>query len=541
MKKRLLKKELITFLALFFVSLSLFSQSQIVIGPPPADGMDNTIGPIHRRIGTMISRHAAIYKASEVNLASGATITDIAWFKNETGSHNEPDDSLIIYFKHTSDTVFSSASVVWADIVPAAENFNQTGVPFLSTDGYWFNLTLDDPFIYNGTDNLMVLVEFHKGGSVSFSSQIKWTFQTVVNASASESQTNIPENMDRHNYRPSIRFTYESYTEPTNQVTNLAAVNVTTTEIPLVWTPALPGTQAPQGYLIKLSEATINDPVNGVDTPDTLVVTGGKANKKVTPATSVGTSSFLNMQAGKMYYFKNYSYVNSSNSIIYNTNAVPHIYHATLPNIVTNLSFNPSGAATATINWLSPVNYDPVNHSVLVFVKPDSPVNVGNPSISPVLYTPNTNINSGTTYEHDVQARCVYSGDGNSVSVDGLDNDNTAYHILVLTVVDMANSNLTHSYSDAVLQSSIPQNLIANSRNDNVQIFPNPANTHIKIVSSQMLEKIDMFNILGELMFSFEINAKETTINVESFANGIYFLEMVSDNKKNVRKIIIEK
>jgi len=42
-------------------------------------------------------------------------------------------------------------------------------------------------------------------------------------------------------------------------------------------------------------------------------------------------------------------------------------------------------------------------------------------------------------------------------------------------------------------------------------------------------------------MFSNEINAKETTISVESFANGICFLEMVSDNKKSVRKIIVEK
>ncbi len=204
--KVIIRKEIIIFIASFLVLFSLSAQSLIIISPPPADGYDNTIGPIHRRIGDMYSRHAAIYKASEINLPAGGTITDVAWYKAGSDSRNEPTDLLIVYLRHTSIDEFPVHPVVWSDFVPATENFNQTGVQFLSTDGYWFNITLDTPFLYNGTDNIMVLVEFHKGGSTSFPSQINWTYETVVSASSSESRTFIPPDIDRHERRPSIRF-----------------------------------------------------------------------------------------------------------------------------------------------------------------------------------------------------------------------------------------------------------------------------------------------------------------------------------------------
>lgn len=243
-------------------------------------------------------------------------------------------------------------------------------------------------------------------------------------------------------------------TEPANQPTNFAAGTVTTTAIPLTWTAAVAGSQLPDGYLIKLSTvdlASIASPVDGNDPADVTTITSNAANKKVTPGTAASATTFSGMTAGTMYYYKIYSYTNTGTDINFNTTSAPTLYHATLPTAVTSTTFTPNTSSTATITWTN-TGYNSTNWQTLVFVKAASSVTTGTPTNNPTTYTANTAFGSGTPYQGDAAAYCVYNGDGTSVSITGL-SAATTYYVAVYTVVSASNSNSTNSYSSVATTS----------------------------------------------------------------------------------------
>ncbi|MBI5539549.1 MAG: T9SS type A sorting domain-containing protein [Bacteroidia bacterium] len=242
--------------------------------------------------------------------------------------------------------------------------------------------------------------------------------------------------------------------QPTNQPTAFAVGTVTTSAIPLTWTAAVAGTQAPDGYLIKLNTGAVVDPIDATDPADITAVTGGVANKKVTPGSASSATSFTSMVAGTMYNYKIYSYTNSGANINFLLTSPPALNHATLPNAVTAGSFTATGPTTANITWTAASGYSAPNHSTMVFVKATSAVNAGVPTNAPSTYTANTTFSAGTAYQGDASAYCVYNGDGTNVSITGL-NASTTYHILIYVVVDASNSNSTNSYSSSVVANGI--------------------------------------------------------------------------------------
>ncbi|MFH0867269.1 MAG: lamin tail domain-containing protein, partial [Bacteroidota bacterium] len=240
--------------------------------------------------------------------------------------------------------------------------------------------------------------------------------------------------------------------EPSNQPTSFSQGIVTSTAIPLTWSAAADGDQAPDGYLIKLNVGTIEDPVDGVDPANLTEATSGAANKKVTPGSATSTTSFTGMTAGTMYNYKIYSYTNSSANIDFNLSSPPSIYYATLPENITSPFISVTGSTTASISWTKPGSYSDENHSTLVFMKESSSITEGTPTDAPSGYTASSIFEAGTTYENDGSAFCIYNNDGNNVSVSGLDA-NTTYHVLIYTVVDAGNHNSTNSYSSGVTTS----------------------------------------------------------------------------------------
>ncbi len=234
--------------------------------------------------------------------------------------------------------------------------------------------------------------------------------------------------------------------EPTNQPTSFTKGTLTTTTIPLTWTAAAAGSQSPDGYLLLLNTGTITDPVDGTD-PGTgsLAISSGAASYK----TSGTSATFTSAVAGTMYNVKIYSYTNSGSLINFNLSSPPSLYAATLPNPVTGGSVAATGTTTANISWSAASGYNSTNHSTLVFVKQGSAVTAGTPTNAPSAYTANTAFSSGTKYQNDEAAYCVYKDDGTSVSISGL-SANTTYHVLIYTVVDASNSDATNSYSSGV-------------------------------------------------------------------------------------------
>ncbi len=234
--------------------------------------------------------------------------------------------------------------------------------------------------------------------------------------------------------------TLSSVAEPANHPGSFATGVLNTANIPLTWTAA-GGSPAPLGYLVQASaNAVPADPADFSDPANQLSLASGTANVKTTATSFSGFSGFT---AGTMYYFRINPYTNSASCINFKAGG-PSLNAATLPNAVTSPAFDITGG-TGSINWVSAPGYQATNHSTLVFVSA-SPISVNTPTANPAGYTANSGFGLGTAYQWDANARCVYKGDGTGATVTGLIAGNT-YYVLILTVVDAANYNATHSYS----------------------------------------------------------------------------------------------
>jgi hypothetical protein len=72
------------------------------------------------------------------------------------------------------------------------------------------------------------------------------------------------------------------------------------------------------------------------------------------------------------------------------------------------------------------------------------------------------------------------------------------------------------------------------------KIYPNPANNEITVSSDENLAKVTIYDVTGKVMYtSNDINAN-STVNVSTFSRGIYMVEVMTDNKVSVKRLILE-
>ncbi|MCW9037828.1 endonuclease [Altibacter sp.] len=75
-----------------------------------------------------------------------------------------------------------------------------------------------------------------------------------------------------------------------------------------------------------------------------------------------------------------------------------------------------------------------------------------------------------------------------------------------------------------------------------VILYPNPASEviHIKATSAFQLSSVVLYDTMGRIVFQNNLNTQQTTISLASFAEGIYLLELQQQEKKVIKKIIVE-
>ncbi len=99
--------------------------------------------------------------------------------------------------------------------------------------------------------------------------------------------------------------------------------------------------------------------------------------------------------------------------------------------------------------------------------------------------------------------------------------------------------------SDTIKQFINPQPLSSSTRQylvEGVMVYPNPANNALTVYVPAIHgnSSINVRNIQGQLVGSNKIstnNSRQTKINTESLASGIYFVEVIANNKKDTYKI----
>lgn len=76
---------------------------------------------------------------------------------------------------------------------------------------------------------------------------------------------------------------------------------------------------------------------------------------------------------------------------------------------------------------------------------------------------------------------------------------------------------------------------------NNVNIYPNPASDLIN-VTAENLTKINIYNSIGQLVYSQDVNANEVKVSTDSWTNGLYYINVeTKDGFKSSQKIIVNK
>ncbi|OFY24881.1 MAG: hypothetical protein A2W98_12180 [Bacteroidetes bacterium GWF2_33_38] len=106
--------------------------------------------------------------------------------------------------------------------------------------------------------------------------------------------------------------------------------------------------------------------------------------------------------------------------------------------------------------------------------------------------------------------------------------------------------SLNHAiYADVCTGSAGNEDIIVD--NSDVSVYPNPSNQKLFIEVSnniKKVEKIAIYNIIGEQVENIKINNsnnKKYELNMENYSSGLYYLNLTSNNKIYVSKIVVEK
>ncbi len=113
-------------------------------------------------------------------------------------------------------------------------------------------------------------------------------------------------------------------------------------------------------------------------------------------------------------------------------------------------------STSARISWTRPTSYSITNQTILVFMKKGSAIIQGTPTYNPAVYIADTNFSgSGSAYQNDAFAKCIYKGDSASVMVSGL-QANSPYYLLAYVVNNMDSAYSFPSVANGTTPTSAP-------------------------------------------------------------------------------------
>lgn len=108
------------------------------------------------------------------------------------------------------------------------------------------------------------------------------------------------------------------------------------------------------------------------------------------------------------------------------------------------------------------------------------------------------------------------------------------------TIITLIASN--YCFSDTLEQTIMISNLGDLTINEDVLIYPNPAQNSITLKSTSLLNELKLYNVLGELVLSkLNLPIGTNTINSSHIANGVYIIKIKIKNQEISQIITIKK
>lgn len=178
-------------------------------------------------------RSASIYTASEIGQAG--CITQIEWYCN-SNNQSVTCSEFKIYLTTTSNETFGNSN---SFPTSATNVYSRTTSMTVGGATGWKSFTLDEPFFYNGTDNLIIIVT---AKTSRYNTSLTWRYSTKSNSTVYYGNDNTSSYGDfgtnsitgRIDNRPNIRLTFKKFYFSATATANAggsASVSPTTTNV----------------------------------------------------------------------------------------------------------------------------------------------------------------------------------------------------------------------------------------------------------------------------------------------------------------------
>jgi hypothetical protein len=95
-------------------------------------------------------------------------------------------------------------------------------------------------------------------------------------------------------------------------------------------------------------------------------------------------------------------------------------------------------------------------------------------------------------------------------------------------------------YIDDVIYSDEIIALVDDFNNKEFSATPNPVKNVLNLNAKENITSVSIYNVLGQQVFSSEINALTTQIDMSKFDSGIYFVKAIIGNSEGTLKIIVD-
>jgi hypothetical protein len=79
---------------------------------------------------------------------------------------------------------------------------------------------------------------------------------------------------------------------------------------------------------------------------------------------------------------------------------------------------------------------------------------------------------------------------------------------------------------------------LENADPNNLLLFPNPINQSLFIQQNQRIDKIEVVNIFGQIIYTIPHNSSQIEFNLSNLSAGIYLINIYSDNSIQSRRIV---
>ena len=209
-----------------------------------------------------------IYPASQINNAG--LITAISFNVSDVPSSAYTFSTLTIYMGTSADSVNTSTSS-WLPMSDLTEVYSITNLPVPSSTGWW-TFQLDNPFPYDGVDNLVIVCS---KTMPEYSSSLKFYYTSVTNSCLyrqSDSDVSYASHPGsntgtRSTYRPNLQLTMSASANFCHPVSHLTASNVTATDASFSWYSSIDATSYVLQY--KTADGSWENDATSINVNDT--------------------------------------------------------------------------------------------------------------------------------------------------------------------------------------------------------------------------------------------------------------------------------